>query len=74
MPMDAYGGINGKPVTPTPISMKEMSMAGLRPSRSPSLPSTNAPRGRVRNPTPKVASDASRLVPGVSDGKKARPI
>jgi hypothetical protein len=34
----------------------------------------HAPSGRVRKPAPNVASDASRLVPGVSDGKKVRPI
>jgi hypothetical protein len=72
--MVAYGGISGRPITPTPIRANEASMAGLRPSRSPRRPNTNAPSGRVRNPAPKVASDASKLAPGVSDGKKARPI
>ena len=61
-------------MTPTPIKPKEMSIAGLRPMRSPSRPNTHAPSGRVRKPAPKVASDASKLVPGASDGKKALPI
>ena len=73
-PMDAYEGVSGRPVTPMPIMVNEAIMAGLRPMRSPSLPNTKAPRGRVRNPAPKVASDANKLVPGVSEGKNARPI
>ena len=72
--MDAYGGISGKPATPMPINVNEVIIAGLRPTRSPRRPNTKAPRGLVRKPAPKVASDASKLVPGVSEGKNARPI
>jgi hypothetical protein len=74
IPIDAYGGMSGKPITPTPIKPKERSIAGFRPTRSPKRPITRAPSGRVKKPTPNVASDASRLVPGVFDGKNARPI
>ena len=74
MPMVAYVGIKGNPVTPMPIKVNEAIMAGLRPMRSPRRPNTKAPSGRVRNPAPKVASEANKLVPGVSDGKNARPI
>jgi len=74
IPMEAYEGISGNPITPAPISMNDSIIAGLRPARSPKRPMTYAPSGRVRNPTPKVASEASRLVPGVFEGKKVRPI
>jgi len=74
MPMEAYDGINGKPTTPMPIKAKEASMAGFLPMRSPRRPSTIAPSGRVKNPAPNVASDASKLAPGVSEGKNVRPI
>ena len=66
--------MSGNPTTPIPISQNDNNMAGLRPTRSPSRPMTKAPSGRVRNPTPNVASEASRLVPGVSEGKNVRPI
>jgi len=34
----------------------------------------DGPEGRVKNPAPKVASEASKLAPGVSEGKNVRPI
>ncbi len=73
-PMAAYDGTSGSPTTAMPMSQKDSSMAGLRPARSAYRPMTSAPSGRVRKPAPKVASEASRLVPGVSDGKNVRPI
>jgi hypothetical protein len=73
-PIVAYGGISGKPTTPTPISTNDRSIAGLRPTRSPKRPITRAPSGRVKKPAPKVASDANRLVLGALEGKNARPI
>ena len=57
-----------------PISEKENSIAGLRPQVSPRVPITMPPSGRVRNPTPKVASVSNRL-PVVSwPGKNTAPI
>jgi hypothetical protein len=49
-------------------------MAGLRPIRSPSVPSTIAPIGRVTKPIPKVASDSHRLSEPSVDGKNVLPI
>src|SRR5262249_18633003 len=74
IPIDAYEGVSDRPVAATPIKPSDNTIAGLRPARSPNLPITNAPSGLVRNPTPKVASDDSRLRPGVVEGKKVRPI
>ena len=48
-----------------PSSAKDSIIAGLRPTRSPIDPMTMAPMGRVRKPTPNVASDASRLVAAI---------
>jgi len=57
-----------------PMMVKDSIIAGLRPMRSPMRPMTMPPIGRVMNPTPKVASDSSRLAPGVVEGKNAWPI
>jgi hypothetical protein len=74
MPMEAYEGMSGSPTTPTPISTSDSSIAGLRPTRSPKRPITSAPSGRVRKPTPKVASEANRLAAAEVEGKNVRPI
>ena len=74
MPMAAKEGMAAIPSMPAPIRPKESSIAGFRPTRSAIRPITSAPSGRVRNPAPKVASVARRLVAGSCEGKKVRPI
>jgi hypothetical protein len=74
MPIVARDGVTASPMIAMPIIQKETIIAGLRPCRSPILPITRAPIGRVTNPAPKVASEANRLVDGSFEGKKALPI
>lgn len=62
MPMAPYDGVNASPTIANPMSENDTSIAGLRPMRSPMLPITMAPIGRVRKPAPKVASVASNAV------------
>lgn len=57
-----------------PIKVKETTMAGLRPARSPNAPSTIAPTGRATKPTAKVSSDAIRVSNGVPFGKNTLPM
>ena len=59
---------------PNPIRLKDSIIAGLRPMRSAMRPMTRPPNGRVKKPTPNVASEASRLVVGSCEGKKHAPI
>ena len=58
----------------TPINPKENSIAGLRPARSPNPPITSPPSGRVKKPTPNVASVSSRPLLPLALGKKVVPI
>jgi hypothetical protein len=55
------------------MSEKDRIIAGLRPNRSPILPITKPPMGRVTKPTPNVPRDASKLAAGMLEGKKALP-
>jgi len=57
-----------------PISPNDSIIAGFLPMRSAMRPITMPPSGRVRKPTPKVASDFSKPMPGVAEGKKAWPM
>ena len=57
-----------------PISPKQKSMAGLRPSRSPSGPISSPPSGRVAKPTPKVARVSSSALVSSLPGKNTLPI
>lgn len=56
------------------MSEKETNMAGLRPFRSPRMPMTIPPRGRVKKPAPNVASERRRLEAGSREGKNVCPI
>ena len=73
-PIIAYDGVSTTPSTPTPISVKLSTIAGLRPARSPNAPITIAPTGRATNPTANVSSDNIRFSNGVWFGKNVRPI
>jgi len=72
--MAEYEGVNAIPTMAMPMSQNVNNIAGLLPVRSAIRPMTYAPRGRVKNPAPKVANDISRLESGLCAGKNARPI
>jgi hypothetical protein len=53
------------------MQVNESIIAGFRPTRSPILPITTPPTGRIRKPAPNVASDNNRLDDGFRVGKNA---
>ena len=73
MPIDAYEGVAHSPSVPSVISTMVSSSAGLRPARSAYAPIQIPPSGRVRKPTPNVATESSRLANALSVGKNALP-
>ena len=51
-----------------------MSIVGLLPTRSAYSPKKMPPNGLAKKPTPKTATDSSRLLDGDEAGKKVCPM
>src|SRR5690625_7402302 len=68
-PIAAKFGSKPIMVEAAPMTTSDTTKSALRPMRSPRCPAIMPPRGRARNPTAKVAKEASVLPSSEPDGK-----
>ena len=73
-PMLAKPGVTAMVNVPTAIMPSVTISPSRRPTRSMKAPRKIAPSGRIRKPTPNVASDSIRDAAGLLFGKNARPM